>query len=243
MQLDECGRFRSVYKFKILNLESLFRSWSINPNQNFETIFSDLFERGETTKIDQIQEIVEEYFGTLELPDTPTIYDHLVLSLREHDLIATFNWDPLLVYAYSRSSQAGLSLPRLAFLHGNTKIGYCPKDRVTGFIANPCSGCGKPLVRTPLLYPVQKKDYAGNTFIANEWKLLRNGFENAFMITIFGYSGPKTDAEADRSDEAGLGIQRKEKSGTNRIHNDSRRLGNQRKLEGIHSYPPLRTAQ
>jgi len=91
---------------KILSLEGLFRSWSIDPNQNFESIFSDLYQRKETTKINQIQEAVEAYFGDLELSDTPTIYDHLVLSLRKHDLIATFNWDPLLIYAYRRSSQA-----------------------------------------------------------------------------------------------------------------------------------------
>lgn len=180
----------------VLNLESLFRRWSIDPNQNFESIFSDLFDRSETPKITQIQDAVEAYFGTLELPDKPTIYDHLVLSLRKDDLIATFNWDPLLVYAYRRNAQAGLSLPRLAFLHGNTKIGYCPVDQVTGFIANRCSNCGQPLVRIPLLYPIRKKDYAGNAFIANEWKLLNFGLKNAFMITIFGYSGPKTDAEA-----------------------------------------------
>jgi hypothetical protein len=181
---------------KVLTLEGLFRSWSIDPNQNFESVFSDLFERRETIKINQIQEAVEAYFGGLELSDKPTIYDHLVLSLRKHDLIATFNWDPLLIYAYRRSSQAGLGLPRLAFLHGNTKVGYCLKDRVTGFIANRCSKCGNPLVRTPLLYPIRTKDYASNAFIANEWKLLKAGFEDAFMITIFGYNGPKTDAEA-----------------------------------------------
>jgi hypothetical protein len=33
---------------KILSLEGLFRSWSIDPNQNFESIFSDLYQRKET---------------------------------------------------------------------------------------------------------------------------------------------------------------------------------------------------
>jgi hypothetical protein len=33
-------------------------------------------------------------------------------------------------------------------------------------------------------------------FIADAWKLLKWGLANAFMITIFGYGGPKTDEEA-----------------------------------------------
>ena len=44
----------------------------------------------------EIETRVDEYFADLELPGHPTIYDRLVLSLREKDLIATFNWDPFL---------------------------------------------------------------------------------------------------------------------------------------------------
>jgi hypothetical protein len=33
----------------------------------------------------------------LELPDHPTVYDHLLLSLRKKDAIFTFNWDPFLL--------------------------------------------------------------------------------------------------------------------------------------------------
>jgi len=65
------------------------------------------------------------------------------------------------------------------------------------------------LVRTPLLYPIRTKDYASNAFIANEWMLLQAGFEDAFMITIFGYSGPKTDAEAIGAMEKAWGPKRK----------------------------------
>ena len=32
-----------------------------------------------------------EYFSSLALPDHPTIYDYLILGLREKDVIATFN--------------------------------------------------------------------------------------------------------------------------------------------------------
>ncbi|MHA1748548.1 MAG: hypothetical protein ACTSXN_02865 [Promethearchaeota archaeon] len=33
------------------------------------------------------------------MTESPTIYDYLILSLRKKDVIATFNWDPLLVQA------------------------------------------------------------------------------------------------------------------------------------------------
>jgi hypothetical protein len=47
-----------------------------------------------------------------------------------------------------------------------------------------------------LLYPVRHKDYAHDPAIASQWDFLKYGLKNAFMITIFGYSGPKTDQEA-----------------------------------------------
>jgi hypothetical protein len=52
-----------------------------------------------------------------KLPNEPTIYDHLVLSLRPKDLIATFNWDPFLYQAFVRNGHVG-DMPYLAFLHG-----------------------------------------------------------------------------------------------------------------------------
>jgi hypothetical protein len=181
---------------QVLGLKPLLKEWDISADQNFEEIFSDLYERQENDKISQIEGIVEEYFNQLELPNEPTIYDHLVLSLREKDLIATFNWDSLLVHAYSRNCKAGLKLSQLAFLHGNTGVGYCDKDKLKGRIHTICRICREPYKRTSLLYPIKRKDYAKDLFIAREWNLLKWGFENAFMITIFGYSGPKTDQEA-----------------------------------------------
>lgn len=181
---------------EIVGIESVLKQWNIDPYQNFEKIFSDLYEQAENEKIKQIENIVEGYFERLELPDHPTIYDHLILSLRDKDLIATFNWDPLLIQAYLRNKEAGLGLPKLAFLHGNIRIGYCEHDKITGLYDAQCRKCGNLYKRAPLLYPIKKKDYADNIFISNEWKQLQHGFENAFMITIFGYSGPKTDEAA-----------------------------------------------
>ena len=181
---------------EVVGIKSLLTEWKINSDQNFEEIFSDLYDKGESDKIMQIENIVEKYFDKLELPSNPTIYDHLVLSLRDKDLIATFNWDPLLMQAYLRNGKAGLKLPRLAFLHGNIRVGYCEKDKTAGLAGMRCKKCDDLYRRAPLLYPIKKKDYAKDFFIANEWKQLKRGFESAFMITVFGYSGPKTDQEA-----------------------------------------------
>lgn len=180
----------------VVGLKPLLQSMGINPEGNFEELFSDLWEKGETEKVARIQNLIEEYLDGLELPDRPTIYDHLVLSLRKDDLIATFNWDPLLMQAYARNHRAGVSMPVLAFLHGNIRVGYCAKDNVMGWPPAQCRHCGEQFTKPPLLYPIKKKNYSADLFIANEWKRLKRGFANAFMVTIFGYSGPNTDQEA-----------------------------------------------
>lgn len=194
---DKNGKVLPLMKdlVNVVGLEKIVEKSSLNVNQNFEEIFSDLYKSGRNRTIQTIQQLVDDYFSKLELPDAPSIYDHLILSLRNKDLIATFNWDPLLIQAYRRNSLVGLSLPRLAFLHGNVSVGYCEKDKISGLVNSPCKKCGKIYKQSPILYPI-KKHYADNIFIANEWKQLKWGFENAFMITIFGYSSPKIDQEA-----------------------------------------------
>lgn len=181
---------------KVVGLETLLRDWGIDPLQNFEDTFSSLWDTKQVDKITFLRTRIEEYFESLVLPDRPTLYDHLVLSLRSTDLIATFNWDPLLVAAYRRNRNAGLALPKLAFLHGNVAVGYCAVDRITGPANMTCRHCENPFKKIPLLYPIGKKDYSGNEFIADAWQQLERGFKKAFMITIFGYSGPRTDQEA-----------------------------------------------
>lgn len=180
---------------RLLDLAPLFEEWGVDPDQNFEDTYSDLYEAGETEKLQRLNERVEAYFGALELPDHPTVYDYLVLSLRETDLIATFNWDPLLLQAYRRHP-ARFRRPRVAFLHGNVLAGYCAIDEVMGWAGVPCGRCGKPLTRTPLLYPVRHKNYAKDGSIAVQWDLLKHEMRQAFMFTIFGYGGPRTDQEA-----------------------------------------------
>lgn len=178
-----------------VGLDQMLQKWGIDPAQNFEDTYSDLYEAGEHAKLTHLNKVVETYFGALELPDHPTIYDHLVLSLRETDIIATFNWDPLLLQAYRRIPTK-FRKPRLAFLHGNLMTGYCEADRTLGIAGARCTQCGEPFTPTPILYPVRNKNYAHSPAIASQWELLRYGMQNAFMFTIFGYSGPKTDREA-----------------------------------------------
>lgn len=178
-----------------LGLRTQLIEWDIDPDQGFEDVFSELYERNASTEIATLEAAVESYFRDMRLPEQPTIYDHLLLSLRENDLVASFNWDPLLVLAYRRNG-AVARLPRVAFLHGNVATGYCAADRVKGYARGRCSRCGQPFQRVPLLYPIGRKDYASHEFIAAEWSELKANLKHAFMLTVFGYSAPKSDKEA-----------------------------------------------
>jgi len=179
-----------------LNLKPKLKEWDINPNQNFEDIFSNLYEKEEFEKTRELEYLVWTYLEKLRLPDKPTIYDHLVLSLRDKDFIASFNWDPLLLHAYHRNSNQGIELPRLAFLHGNVRQGFCEEHKRVNYLGTNCERCQKPLRPTKLLYPIKKKNYSENEVIKIQWNRLSTHLDYAFMLTIFGYSGPKTDEEA-----------------------------------------------
>ena len=73
--------------------------------KNFEEIYSLISEKPEYRDLQtEIEKAVFDYFSELRLPETPTLYDILVLSLRQKDVIATFNWDPFLIQACQRSA-------------------------------------------------------------------------------------------------------------------------------------------
>ena len=79
------------------------------PIENFEAFYSALCRTHEHDGLRLILESkINDYFGRLQLPDYPTVYDYLVLSLRPKDIIATFNWDPLLYNACYRGSVPNL---------------------------------------------------------------------------------------------------------------------------------------
>lgn len=179
-----------------LGLREAIRSAGFSDATGFEAVYDEIARTGKHPSLKaKIESRVRSYFESLVLPEEPTLYDYLLLSLREDDLIATFNWDPFLAQSFRRNIRVA-SLPRLAFLHGNVEIGVCIKDRVTGFRGDTCNKCGKPLEPTTLLYPVRDKDYSSAPFIANEWAVLKDFLSRAYMVTIFGYGAPTTDAAA-----------------------------------------------
>ena len=82
-----------------LGIEDLIKRTGLSfSTANFEDIYTEIHQRPELNDIrDELEQIVYDYFKGMELPNEPTIYDHLVLSLRNKDFIATFNWDPFWV--------------------------------------------------------------------------------------------------------------------------------------------------
>jgi NAD-dependent SIR2 family protein deacetylase len=169
-------------------------------SNNLEDIYMELDGRSNREKDceevkSELEQKIFKYMTEYEIPDSPTIYDNLILSLTEKDLIATFNWDPLLVQAYCRVMQYTKNLPFLVYLHGNVAVGYCEQDNAIGNIGGRCK-CGKLLRPLKLLYPIKKKNYNDNIAIAKSWKELQNNLHRAYMVTIFGYSAPQSDIEA-----------------------------------------------
>jgi len=181
----------------ILGLKDLLSGTGIDfKTENFEEIYSQLHQDAAHRKTrEELEKVIYEFFFRLEITSEPTIYDHLLLSLREKDYVVTFNWDSFLLQAGRRNSRR-FKLPRLLFLHGNVGVGYCEKDKVAGLIGNNCSKCGGALAPIQFLYPIAEKNYHLNGFISLQWKELEEQLRNAFMITIFGYGAPKSDVQA-----------------------------------------------
>lgn len=185
---------------EIVGLEELIRGTDVRADEPFEATYSRLVEQGHYKEVtDEIESRVEEYFTGLELPPEPTLYDRLILSLRTKDLIATFNWDPLLLQAYFRVRRGTKApLPRVVFLHGCVAVGYCavcPPTRY-GMRGTRCSQCGERFQKVPLLFPVREKDYEGHPAIRTGWNLLREELRECWLFTIFGYGAPVSDASA-----------------------------------------------
>jgi hypothetical protein len=179
----------------VCGLGDILARAGIDSDRNFEDLYSDLIDGSNSELLDAIGERVEEYFSELRLPNHPTVYDLLVLSLRDKDVIATFNWDPLLFRACWRNHRLAAP-PHVVYLHGNVAIGYCLKDRKKGLVGTACSICGAAYVPSKLLYPVKRKGYNEDPFISREWKTLASALKNAFILTIFGYAAPQSDIEA-----------------------------------------------
>jgi hypothetical protein len=153
---------------EIVGLNDELSALGINfENENFENIYSTLYNQGYSVALETIEKKIYQYFSTLELPDYPTLYDHLVLSLRDKDVIATFNWDPFLWDACERNYRFAKS-PNVLFLHGNVREGYCIEHKKKGRITSQCPICGIPFSKSKLLYPIENKNYTDNQYIGME---------------------------------------------------------------------------
>lgn len=167
-------------------------------SDNFETLYSNLYKADPANPVlEEMNRRVYEYFASLSLPDKPTIYDYLVMSLRSKDLIVTFNWDPFLYQAWCRNKGHG-SAPMIRFLHGNVAVGYDEEDLrpgPAGWFRKDNEHYFKP---TPLLYPTGQKNYEEDPFIRREWLRLREALHDkaTWRVTIFGYSAPVSDLAA-----------------------------------------------
>ena len=166
--------------------------------KNFEELYSNLYKSN--PKSDEILEIerrVYEYFKDMKLPDEPTIYDHLILSLRPKDLIATFNWDPFLYQAFIRNGEVA-DMPYMAFLHGTVALGYSKEEKRSGPAGWYSKATKNYFEPTRLLYPNGEKNYYDDEFISIEWKRLQAWLhsKDTRRVTIFGYGAPSSDKEA-----------------------------------------------
>lgn len=164
---------------------------------DFEAAYSRLFSRGKSQELEGISQKIADYFSGLELAEEVNLYDVINLSLREKDIIATFNWDPFILDSQIRLAKLGVTkLPKPYFLHGNVAVGFCAKDKVSGLAGNRCSRCRNVFEASALLYPVENKSYQDGSFIQSQWAAVSYFLSSCFMLTIFGYSAPKTDVEA-----------------------------------------------
>lgn len=163
---------------------------------NFEELYGNIYEWDSNSKyLREINDRIYAYFSSLELPQEPTIYDYLIMSLRDKDVIATFNWDPFLFQAWWRNYLHGSS-PGLLFLHGNVAIGYNDEIKGIGWAGSIGNRTHKYFEPTKLMFPVKHKNYASDTYIKDAWSRFEKCLQNAQRVTVFGYSAPKSDVEA-----------------------------------------------
>jgi len=166
---------------------------------DFEAVYTKIAVSASKDLLDRLNNKIAEYFKNIEIPDDVTNYDLLLVGLRGRDVVASFNWDPLLHQAHRRLVAHGIDpadLPHVLYLHGNVAIGYCDDDRTMGRPHGPCFKCGKRYKPTPLLYPVAKKNYESNNFIKAQWDVVKEYMHYARIVTVYGYGAPASDVAA-----------------------------------------------
>lgn len=199
---DFYGNKSSVMNHFIENLgltEILKKAPITTSSTNFEDIYSEMDARSDCFLYKNVlEDRVINYFGNLRIPETPTVYDYLVASLRSKDYIFSFNWDPLLIQAHRRVSEITDDLPLLVFLHGNVGMKICSKCNQLQSVENShCCECGCKVFNAPkILFPIKNKDYTSSPYIKTAWKALLNVISSCTYLTVFGYSAPKSDSNA-----------------------------------------------
>ena len=199
---DRFGRKLPLMKdlVEVANIEALIEQTGekINEENDFEAIYSRIASNPKYFAIkEKIEAKVREYFTSLEITNSTTLYDRLLLSLRRKDAVFTFNWDPFLFDAYRRNMHVIPALPEIFFLHGNVRIGRClTHTEKWGKRLAQCPICLRPFKDVPLLYPVKQKNYSEDIYIHGSWKTARCFFREAFVLTIFGYRAPESDIDA-----------------------------------------------
>jgi hypothetical protein len=181
----------------------------------------DIYQNIDSPTKEILERKIRTYFNKFILPDDPTIYDVLIISLCKKDLIASFNWDPLLIQACQRCRKFTYDLPDIVFLHGNVWEWYSIDTNgimTRVFAQSECppgayikTTSGQRCYPTPLLLPEKNKEYGKNDYIKNAWDIFQNKLRKSFMFTIIGYSGPKSDEEVLTLLESGFLV--KDKNG------------------------------
>lgn len=183
---------------KELNLDHILEGVKLKgKSNNVEDIYSELFARPNCISVrENLEKAIYDHFKSLKIPEEVTLYDLLLLSLRETDCIASFNWDDLLIQAYQRVYNITDKLPKLVFLHGNVSAGVCSNGHEYGSLPRKCHECDQEYIYSPLLYPIKNKDYTNGVFIKTQWENFEIFIRESGKITIWGYSAPTTDVEA-----------------------------------------------
>ncbi len=199
-KIDKNGKeiplLKNIHNILELTLELEKYDFSDEQMSDFEKLFSDIYGKEEYSELqEKLEYEVCDYFSKLMIPDEPTLYDYLILSLTEKDAIISFNWDPFLMQAYKRNISVG-NLPELIFPHGNAGVGLCYDCKIKGYANCLCPNCFRDFEQMPLLYPIGKKDYNGKPIIKNEWARAKDVLSKAAGITVYGYGASVTDIEA-----------------------------------------------
>jgi hypothetical protein len=101
---------------EFLGLAPAIGDAGFSSTSDFGSLYDEIATSGKAPGLKaEIEGKVQAYFEALEVPESPALYDYLVLSLRDSDYIATFNWDPFLAQAFVRNRQAA-KMPKLLFL-------------------------------------------------------------------------------------------------------------------------------